>query len=858
MIAINTTPIEFMLRLVNGQTASYKGRVPADLNNKYHRGSLGECKTLVMQEHNKPDGLRFMGLLGFYADSSTVALPFPVDWPSAPLNRTDEQSSDTRFNDPPINIIKPDLSEARRLLDMGVHLVRLKPHSKQPEGEGWNKPEARASSIDPDATGYGMMLSANNRCSIDPDNWSLAVIGMRALGFDLPALMECGVRTKSTRKGSGGRSGFNAEPDLSWLTFASYDPAIGTVIEFRADSPNLQDAVPGVVYRTKEGEVCTQFYAGDRRLDDPPPLPDNLLAWWQRCSIDIDFLREQQRIFMGAIGTIPIQSISTGRKGDKLAYPAPAHRQNFNEAHKVQELIEKHGYCFDKKNGRWYPPTATGAPSVREIPGKDGLWQSDHASDPLRGTFDAWTAYVVLDHHGDVEAAKKAFDVDCGLAHIDISGILNQMSKPRQEVTEGVRSDYSGLGNTIHAPGQESGHSGLNTTRSIDLDSCIVNLTEQASADSIHPHVIEQLVPIGEVTLLAGHGAAGKSYIALLLCIFVALGLSFDHLKVQRKKVLFFSAEDDKSELLRRVAKICRSIDVDQSDLVDWLCLIDASEIDPTLYQVNKKDEHLHTQILEKLDVFVRRCDFGLVVIDNASDVFNGNEIMRAHVRGFIRTLRQRLARPERAVILLAHVSKTAAHNRRSQSAATDEDYSGSTAWHNSVRSRLSLDTDDKGTSTLKHLKANKGPKADPIRLEWHNGAPTVAGIFDYPGAALADSLHRAAEKQQNEADKNVIVKIISDFDRRGERLTTSMQGSVTVFKALNSVPEFPKNLTKERVNIFMRELERDGRVFRVRKQTPNRKWVDCFSCTRDASESAPNPAVDHLNDQVEPSEPAA
>jgi archaellum biogenesis ATPase FlaH len=387
---------------------------------------------------------------------------------------------------------------------------------------------------------------------------------------------------------------------------------------------------------------------------------------------------------------------------------------------------------------------------------------------------------------------------------------------------------------------QNNSHSGLNAPL-IEFESCVVDLNEELSPDSSHPHVIEQLVPEGEVTLFAGHGAAGKSYIALLLCIIVALGLYFGHLKVQRKRVLFFSAEDDKAELQRRVAKICRSLGVKQSELIGWLCLIDASEMEPTLYRVNKRDEHLHTQVLKNLDIFVQRCDFGLVVIDNASDVFDGNEIMRAHVRGFIRTLRQRLARPNRAVILLAHVSKVAAHNKRSQNAGTEEDYSGSTAWHNSVRSRLSLDTDDKGLSTLKHLKANKGTKAEPIQFEWHSGAPTVAGTYESPGADVAQTLLKSAEKKKDEVYKDTIIEIIKDFDARGERVTTSMYGSVTVFKTLSSSPDFPKGLMRDRLDSLMRELEREKRVFRVRQRTVHRKIVECFSCSRGESESAPN-----------------
>ncbi|MDP4733629.1 MAG: YfjI family protein, partial [Limnohabitans sp.] len=76
----------------------------------------------------------------------------------------------------------------------------------------------------------------------------------------------------------------------------------------------------------------------------------------------------------------------------------------------VESILERHDYTWHPREQRWSPPTATGAPGVRPIPGRDGLWQSDHASDPLTGTFDAWIAHVVLDRFGDMEAAKQAMD----------------------------------------------------------------------------------------------------------------------------------------------------------------------------------------------------------------------------------------------------------------------------------------------------------------------------------------------------------------------------------------------------------------------------------------------------------------
>ena len=302
--------------------------------------------------------------------------------------------------------VKPDLKEARRLLDAGMKMVQLHGMSKRPVGNNWNSPDACVTRIDDNATGYGIPLVLNKACSVDPDNMELAIKGMAALGFDLEKIMAAGVRTTSTRPGSGGRAAFAEEPDLAWTKFASRDPSIGTVLELRAGSPNLQDCCPGVVYLDKDGNgPFTQKYANKNRWDDLPGLPDDLLTFWQRCSTDPDFLHDAQTRFMEAVGAPAVRSCSTGRNGTTLAYSAPGYRSKFNATHKVENFLKKHGYTWHQREKRWACPTASGAPGIRPIPGKDDLWQSDHASDPLSGTFDAWACYVVLDHGGDLDAA---------------------------------------------------------------------------------------------------------------------------------------------------------------------------------------------------------------------------------------------------------------------------------------------------------------------------------------------------------------------------------------------------------------------------------------------------------------------
>lgn len=317
---------------------------------------------------------------------------------------------------------QPDLAEAQRLLDQGFTLVRLHHHSKRPVGDEWNK--HAATRIDTAATGYGIPLVPNNLCSIDPDHMDMARVGFKAWGFDLDAILAQGVRTASTRPGSGGRSAFAADEFdmLRWLPFSVFnDDGKGiTVLELRAQSPNLQDVVPGLVYADKvTGGLCTQQYANGLRFDDAPALPDDFARFWRMLSTDDDALRQHSKQFVDAIiaagftvhGKRPQYRTPMG-SGEKLAFPAPGYRGDYNARHPVPEILNRHNYPQDRRTQRYSHPGATGAPGIRPIPDKDGLWRSDHAGDPLHGAFDAWAAHVQLDHKGDVDTAKAAIDAE--------------------------------------------------------------------------------------------------------------------------------------------------------------------------------------------------------------------------------------------------------------------------------------------------------------------------------------------------------------------------------------------------------------------------------------------------------------
>ncbi len=329
--------------------------------------------------------------------------------------------------------LRPDLTEARRLFDAGFKLCKLEHESKRPEGSKWNKHPVKE--FDEDATGYGLLLAENDLVSIDPDLVAAASIVLAGFGFSLDELMTAGIRSLSTRKGSGGRAIFKNTDGLGWIKFNAR--GLGTILELRAASPNLQDVVPGLVYRDKGGELCTQTYTNCKRIPEgAPEVPAKFRAWWAKLSDDLDFLRECQtkavEFLLAAdpvkyAGIAPQPSISG--KGGKLAHTSPW-RDEFNEAHDVGDILDVHGY-EQTTDGRYRAPDSTGAAGIRPIPGAVGLWQSDHGSDPLCGTFDAWTAHVVLDCGGDLAEAEADYRAGVGDA-------LDAIELPAEVVAEAV------------------------------------------------------------------------------------------------------------------------------------------------------------------------------------------------------------------------------------------------------------------------------------------------------------------------------------------------------------------------------------------------------------------------------------
>jgi RecA-family ATPase len=230
-------------------------------------------------------------------------------------------------------------------------------------------------------------------------------------------------------------------------------------------------------------------------------------------------------------------------------------------------------------------------------------------------------------------------------------------------------------------------------------------------------------IPAGNVALLSGDGAAGKTTIALQLCVATVLGMDWLGSIIDTPgPAIFFSAEEDSEEIHRRLLAILGERGHSFGDLRHQLHVHCIPGQDSVLGRPDRSNTIQPTNLFLQLELSAKNIRPALIVIEAAADVFAGNENDRSQVRQFIGLLRRLALASGAAVLLIQHPSLTGL--------ASGSGTSGSTAWNNSVRSRLNFtaakprdgDDADPDVRMLRVMKSNYGPAGELVRLRWHNG----------------------------------------------------------------------------------------------------------------------------------------
>lgn len=344
-------------------------------------------------------------------------------------------------------------------------------------------------------------------------------------------------------------------------------------------------------------------------------------------------------------------------------------------------------------------------------------------------------------------------------------------------------------------------------------------------------------IPRGVVTILGAHGGTGKSTIALMLAVCATMGRPLFGAEVKQCKVLFVSLEDSGDIARHRLAKICQLWNIDPLALSNRLHIVDGTEY-PELFSAESRGAGLLTDTYREMSAIVQAEGIGLVIVDNASDAYGGDEIQRRQVRAFIRALAMVIKPTNAGCLLLAHVDKNTSRARKPESG---EGYSGSTAWHNSARSRLFLTRGDDELLTLEHQKSNLGRMREPIKLEWVvNGLPQLVSQ-----SGTGDLLSSIASKAQ-EVKSKALLSMIAEFEEREQYCSPMPTARNNVYATLSSEPDFKNlKLNKSECRHILNQCQRNKWLETVNYfdlyRKPRKRWSLTGSGRAFAGVSAPS-----------------
>jgi hypothetical protein len=189
-------------------------------------------------------------------------------------------------------------------------------------------------------------------------------------------------------------------------------------------------------------------------------------------------------------------------------------------------------------------------------------------------------------------------------------------------------------------------------------------------------------IPLRQPYLFTGNGAVGKSLVELMRAVAHVLGKPWLGQQVEQGPAIYFGAEDEVNELHIRLAAILEHYDSTFAEVfAAGLHLLSYAGEDCILASATSKG------IIQPTDLFrrVAEATFDIkpkaVMIDTVADVFYGDEINRRETTQFLKLIQNLAQKGNCSISVLAHPSVAGMNS--------GSGLSGSTAWHNKVRARL-------------------------------------------------------------------------------------------------------------------------------------------------------------------------
>ena len=297
--------------------------------------------------------------------------------------------------------------------------------------------------------------------------------------------------------------------------------------------------------------------------------------------------------------------------------------------------------------------------------------------------------------------------------------------------------------------------------------------------------LVKGMIPEGTVTLFTGDGGVGKSLLMQQLCTATALG--HDWLGIPTKACRSFAlfCEDDNEELHRRQVDICNATTTPLSDISRFSWKSGVGDDNVLMHFDQRNGVGTLTDAFNHLMAVCVTFDVDLVVIDTLADTYGGNEIIRPQVRTFINGCLGRICKETGAtVVLCGHPSQAGK--------ASGDGFSGSTAWNNSVRSRLYLtkpkDEDaDPTERILSTMKSNYGPTGETVELHWRHGVFVPVQKFTGEIGRIDENNHKKA-----------FLNCLDALTNRGSTVSESRNSATYAPKVMAKMPESERSKLRE------------------------------------------------------------
>lgn len=243
----------------------------------------------------------------------------------------------------------------------------------------------------------------------------------------------------------------------------------------------------------------------------------------------------------------------------------------------------------------------------------------------------------------------------------------------------------------------------------------VVNFADWQGNPPVRRSAWGDLLPLHTTTMLTGPGGVGKSLFEQMLLTCIALGLPFLGQRTEQMNTLYVTCEDDTAEIWRRQCAINSMLGIGMADLQGKLHLVSlAGEADTALATFNDAGQVKPTARWRSIEATCEALNIRALAFDNATDAMAGDLNDLHQVAEFVSMMTGLAIRRDGIAMILHHPNK-----------AGDE-WLGSIAWNNKVRSRLIIERPDEHDPDLrcvKNPKANYGPSGGEIRFRWHEGA---------------------------------------------------------------------------------------------------------------------------------------